>query len=68
MYTNFIAMCYICCSAQFERIKNMTALIFVPIYIGLSVALTVIVADLLTPGKNRGQVVEKPENKRAVAA
>ncbi len=46
----------------------MTALIFVPIYIGLSVALTVIVADLLTPGKNGGQVVEKPENKRAVAA
>ncbi|MGA7324401.1 MAG: hypothetical protein WBX25_07960 [Rhodomicrobium sp.] len=46
----------------------MTALIFVPIFIGLSVALTVIVADLLTPAEKSEPVAKKRGENRPVNA
>jgi hypothetical protein len=45
-----------------------TALIFLPIFIGLSAALTVIVADLLSPAAEAPSQPAKAEAKRRATA
>jgi hypothetical protein len=46
-----------------------TALIFLPIFVGLSVALTVVVADLLSPKTGDSKsAAKKLEGKRAASA
>ncbi len=47
----------------------MTALFFVPLFIGLSVALTVIVADMISPENSAAAAdAKKSQQKRPVAA
>jgi hypothetical protein len=47
----------------------ITALIFLPIFVGLSAALTVIVANLLSPETSQSSsAAKKPDGKRAAAA
>lgn len=46
-----------------------TALIFLPIFVGLSAALTVVVADLLSPRSTKSNsAAKKLDGKRATAA
>jgi hypothetical protein len=45
-----------------------TALIFLPIFVGVSATLTVIAADLLSPGKKAAAGAAKSGQKRPVTA